>query len=181
MAERQIIVDHLRLVYEGLFDITQLYTLINEWMREKGYDKKERKNVESITPNGKYLELELEPWKKITDYAKFVLKLRIIMKDIKDVEVERDGSKVKLNQGHITIVFDGYFETDYENRWEQKPTFFFIRTLFDKFVFKPYTERFKGRLIGEVNELHSLVKGFLNLYRYSTEAWTAPGNLFPSP
>lgn len=181
MAERQIIVDHMRLKYEGLFDVTQLYTMINEWFREKGYDKKERKNVESVLPTGKYIELEIEPWKKITDYAKFVIKLRIVMNDVKEVEVVRDGSKVKLNQGSVQIVFDGFLETDYEGRWEQKPTFFFLRTLFDKFVFKPYTERFKEKLIDEVNQLYSNVKGFLNLYRYSTEAWTAPGTTFPAP
>lgn len=181
MAERQIIVDHMRLGYEGLFDVTQLYTMINEWFREKGYDKKEKKNLESVTPTGKYIELELEPWKKITDYAKFVIKLRILMKDIKEVEIMRDGIKAKINQGSITIVFDGYLETDYENRWEQKPTFFFLRTLFDKFVFKPYTERFKARLIDEVNQLHTNVKAFLNLYRYSTESWTAPSTQFPAP
>jgi len=181
MAEREIIVDHMRLIYEGLFDVTQLYTMIQEWFREKGYDKKERKNYENVTPTGKYIELELEPWKKITDYAMFVIKLRIIMKDVKDVEVEKDGAKVKLNQGHITIVFDGFLQTDYESRWEGKPMMFFLRTLFDKFVFKPYTERFKGKLLDEVNDLHSQVKGFLNLYRYSTEAWTAPGLTQPAP
>jgi len=181
MAERQIIIDHMRLAYEGLFDVTQLYTMVQEWFREKGYDKKERKNIETITPSGKFIELELEPWKKITDYAKFVIKIRMIMTDIKEVEVEREGVKTKLNQGKIQMVFDAFLETDYEHRWEQKPTFFFIRTLFDKFVFKPYVERFKARLIAETNQLYNNIKGFLNLYRYSTEAWTAPGTVWPSP
>jgi len=166
MAEREMIVDHLRLTYEGLFDASQLYKMIDEWFRTKGYDKWEIKNIEKVRPEGKYIEVILMPWKKMTDYLMFEIKVRMIITNLKEVEVEKDGRKVRLNQGSVQLVFDGYFTTDYEKRWEEKPMYFFIRAIMDKFFLNPYTDKYKGLLISDVNHLHSTVKAFLNLYRY---------------
>lgn len=166
MAERELIVDHLRVEYEGLFDATELYRLIDLFFRDKGYDKRDLKNIEKVRPEGKYVEIELMPWKKTTDYFKNEIKIRIIMQNLKEVEVEKDGRKIRLNQGKLNIVFDGYFTTDYEHRWEQKPSYFFIRTLFDKFFFSSYTDKYKGVLVHDTNTLITDIKTFLNLYRY---------------
>lgn len=166
MAERELIVDHIRLTYEGLFDASELYAMIDAWFRDKRYDKKELKNVEKVRPEGKYVELELLPWKKVSDYHKHEIKIRMIMTNLKEVEVEKEGRKMKLNQGSVQLVFDGYLTTDYENRWENKPYYFFMRTLFDKFFFRSYTLKYKQLLLEDINDLHSQIKSFLNLYRY---------------
>ena len=39
MAEREVVVDKMRLTYEGLFDVTELYKLIDRFMKEKGVGK----------------------------------------------------------------------------------------------------------------------------------------------
>ena len=67
MVERDIVVDRMKIEYEGLFSARELYKLIDNWFFEKGYDKREKKSSESIKPAGKYIEMELEPWKKVTD------------------------------------------------------------------------------------------------------------------
>ena len=166
MAEREVLVDKMRLTYEGLFSIYDMYKMIDEWFEEKGYDKREVKNIESVFPEGKYIEVVMEPWKKLTDYSKSVIKVRMIFSDIKEVQVEKDGMKVKMNQGRAHFVFDAFLETDYENRWESKPMFFLIRTLYDKYFYKGYTSQLKGEVMDAVTELHARIKGFLNLHRY---------------
>jgi len=165
MSERDTVVNKFRLTYSGLFSVLDFYTMIDEYFEDKGYDKREKKNAERVTPEGKYIELHLEPWKKITDYAKSVIAVRIVMTDIKEVEVEKEGVKIKLNQGNIQMVFDAYLETDYEHRWEMKPMFFFLRTIFDKFVFKSYTVSFKNEIKADVDHLIVMIRSFLNLYR----------------
>ena len=174
MSEKKIVVDKLRLTYEGLFSIQDLYKLIDVWFREKGYDKKERIAHERVTPEGKYIEIEIEPWKKYTDYVKSEVKIRMIFSDIREVEVEQEGVKIILNQGKIQMVFDGYLTTDYEHRWEQKPLFFFLRTVFDKYIYRIYTEKYEHHVIEDVNQVHSQIKSFLNLYRYGAEVVTEP-------
>ncbi len=166
MAEREVMVDKMRLTYEGLFSIYELYKMMDEWFEEKGYDKREVKNIESVFPEGKYIEIIMEPWKKLTDYAKSVIKVRMIFSDIKEVQVEKEGVKVNLNQGRAHFVFDAYLETDYEHKWEAKPMFFFIKTLYDKYFYKSYTKQLQAEVVDAVTELHARIKGFLNLYRY---------------
>ena len=180
MAERDFVVDHMRLSYEGIFNVTELYKLIDNWLREKGYDKKEKRMAEKVAKDGKFIEWEMEPWKKITDYARIVIKLRTIMTDIKEVDIEVDGSKVKMNQGKADFIFDGFLETDYENRWESKPLYYFLRTLFDKYIFKPYTSGYYSNVIDDVNDLHTRIKSFLNLYRYTDVAWASRGTIWPA-
>ena len=166
MSERKLVVDHAGLSYEGLFDVHELYMMIDKWLKEKGFDKREMRNVEQVSPNGKYVELELQPWKKITDYAKHIIRMDIKILGIKDVEVRKDGHKVKLQKAKVSIIFDGYLETDWEHRWEQQPMYIFIRTLFDKFVYNTYSSKFEAQLVESVNDLRAQIKSFLNLYKY---------------
>lgn len=174
MAERKIIVDKLRLTYEGLFSVSELFKLVDTYFREKGYDKREKMNFEKVTPTGKFINLEIQPWKKFTDYVKCEVEMRLVMSDLKEVEVEREGVKIKLNQGKVQIVFDGWLTTDYENRWEGKPFFYFLRTIFDKYIYRVYTNKYEHHVIEDVNQIHDRIKGLLNLYRYTTEAATTP-------
>lgn len=175
MVEKRKVIDELKLSYEGLFDAKELYWMIDYWVIEKGYDKKELKNVERITPTGKYVEVWIMPWRKITDYAKYEIKMRMRMFNVTDVVVERGGVKLKLNKGKIDFIFDGYLITDYEGRWEQKPLFYFLRAVFDKYIFKMHTMAFEDGLVDDINHLHMTIKSFLNLYRYTGEkAYSAP-------
>ncbi len=166
MSEREVVVDKLRLTYEGLFSVAGLYKMMDEWFRAKHYDKRENKSIEIVKPEGKFIEIEFEPWKKVTDYAKNVIKIRVQMFDVKEVEVEKDHTKLKLNQGKVHFVFDGLLETDYESRWEGQPIFYFIRTIFDKYFYRPFTAGFERGVKEDVMHLHSQINAFLNLYKF---------------
>ena len=166
MVEQRLIVDHVRLSYEGLFNVNDLFMMIDSFFKEKGYDKREVRNIEIVKPEGKYIEIELMPWKKINDYVRHIIRVEMKMMNIKEVEVEKDGHRMRLNSGRVNFVFDAYLQTDWENKWDMKPMYFFIRTVFDKFVYKSYTNMAEGLLVENVNQLHTYVKAFLNLYRY---------------
>ncbi len=169
MAERRIIVDNLKLSYAGYFKATELYQLIDNFLREKGYDKREIRNQEHVTRDGKYVELEIEPWKKITDYANTKIRIELKMFNLTDAIVKSGGRKEKLNKGRVHIRFDAYLETDYEHRWESRPVYLFIRTIFDKFIYASYTRQFEGELAENTQELYEVVKGFLNLYKLTAD------------
>ncbi len=165
MPERRVIVDGLTLSYKGLFNLEELYKLIDHWQREKAYTKHELVNNEQVFKDGRHAEVEMEPYKKINDYAKYVLNIKIIVNGMKDAVIETDGKRVSLNDGNVEVRITGFLELDYEGRWEKRPLFYFIRSVFDQFVYKMNTERFEAGLVEEVNLLHSIVKGFLNLHR----------------
>ena len=121
MSEKKIVVESQVINYEGLFNVRDLYMLIDSLTQQKGYDKVELLNSEQVFSSKKDMVILLDPYKKITDYAKLNLWIKIIMSDIQDVEIEKDGKKIKSNKGKVTIIMQGFLHTDYEHRWEQKP------------------------------------------------------------
>jgi hypothetical protein len=167
LAEKDYIVDKLRLTYDGLFSVRELYNLVTEWFEERGYDKNEKKNFEAVDADGRNIEIWMEPWRTLHSYVKRFMRVRILMSKVKDVEVEKDGVKLKLNQGKVQIVFDAWMQTDLESEWEGKPFYFFIRTTFNKFFFRPLTSGYEADLKGEVNALYGRVKSYLNMQRYN--------------
>ncbi len=165
MGEIEIIVDKLRLQFEGLFSVKDFYFMIDEFFEDRNYDRREIRHIERVAAEGKYIEFEWLPWKKYTDYVKSEIRIRAVLSDIKEVEIDKDGSKIKLNKGNIKIVLDGYLTTDYENRWESQPMFIFLRTLFDKYFYKPFTTGYQKNVESDVKELYNYMRKFFNLYR----------------
>ncbi|MEM0230873.1 MAG: hypothetical protein QXW00_03830 [Candidatus Woesearchaeota archaeon] len=166
MSEQMPVVQGRVIKYSGLFSFNELYRIINEWLKEKGYDRREIKNEEHVKQSGKFIDIDMMPFKKMSDYAKSVIRLQIIIRDLKDVEVEIDGHKALLNQGEMEVKVDSYLETDYEGRWEQTPFYFFMRTVYDKFFYKNYTQHFENIVSSDTADIEATIKSFLNMYRF---------------
>ena len=165
MAERETLIYNERIIYEGLFSVADLYSLIDEYFEEKGYDKREKKNIERVTKEGKFIEIEMEPWKKLTDYVKSSLRVRMQMHNVRETDIVKDGVKVKLHQGSVNIVMSCFLITDYEDKWEAKPIFFFLRSLWDKFFMGNYMTQHKAEALNDFTQLKSQIQSYLNLYR----------------
>lgn len=166
MAETETIVEDQKITYEGLFSVSDLYRLIDEYFAKLGYDKVEVKNVEVVKPEGKFIEIRLDPYKTMTDYVRYVVSLKIICSEVKEVDVKRDGQSVRLNSGKVQIVINGYLLTDWEGRWQDKPIYYILRALMNKYFLQPFTGKYKGEISQHCGQLVSNVKAFLNLYRY---------------
>ena len=166
MVERRIVVDTLRLNYQGLMDVNEFYRVMDKWYREKGFDKYEKRNFEQVLKDGRQIEIEIEPWKKTSDYAKCAIKINMLFTGIKDVIVKRDGHNVKMNQGKILLTFMGYLETDYEGRWESKAFLFFLRTIFDMYIYKIHTNKFESYVADETTHLYNTIKSYLNMQKF---------------
>lgn len=167
MPERLIVVDKERMEYVGLFDAKEVFRVMQQWASDKGYWLIEKKHGETIKPEGKWIDMEFEPFKKFTDYSKSIIKIRAQFQDVKDVVVERDGHKVKLQDGKIVMAFDGILETDYEGRWESKPIFYVLRTIFEKYVYTPFVSGFERGVKEDLMALKNNLKAFLNLTKYA--------------
>ena len=166
MAERKVLVDGVNLKYEGLFNFKDLYNILDSWLAENSYDKREHENLEKVTPTGKFIRIELRPWRTSSDYEKVEMKIVLTVHDMVDVVVEKDGMKMKLNKGSVSIVFSGFLLTDVEGRWTSKAFFFFLSQVFDKFIYKTQLGRLEATLKHDVMMLHKTLKSFLNMHRY---------------
>ena len=166
MAEIKTLIDGRSLSYEGVFNLKDLYKIIDSWFKDRGYDKQEIKNWEDVSENEKQIVIEIIPYKKVSDYARIDIRLFMIFSKIAEIEVEKDNLKFKMNKGRAEFYFDAYVVTDYENKWESKPIFFFIKNVFDKWVYRAYTSNFDSEAIRDATEIENEIRSYLNMHRF---------------
>ncbi|MBR9676709.1 hypothetical protein GOV04_01035 [Candidatus Woesearchaeota archaeon] len=167
MAEKTIVVDEKTVSFEGLFNLQDLFKVVNDWIYDKGYYGEEKKHEEIAEEHGKTINLKIEVPKPLTDYAKSVIEITFKAANITEEVIELDGHKTKLSKGSITLKLMASLITDYEDRWEGKPWMFLVRLFVDKFVYKFYTAKYEHVIEKDFKELHDCVKSFLNLQKTS--------------
>lgn len=166
MAEKRHLIEDKKLRYSGLVDIREFYRYLEKWLMNRNYVKSETKNFEEVTEAGKSASVELKPTKKISDYAMLQLKILITCFKSIDVDVKIDGQTKTMQDVEMEISFDAYLVTDYEDKWEMRPVYFFFRTIMDKFVYKGITSRHEQMVEKDCNDLIEEVKAFLNITKY---------------
>jgi len=166
MSEKRLVIDELELNYNGLFDINGLLSAIDAIAVDRGYSKQEKRRTETVTPTGKEFNMELRPVKVKTAYYVLMIKLRISIHNMRDVEMVRDKAKVILNEGEIKILFDAWTTTDFEFRWESKPIYYFLRNIFERIVYKVHTDRYLDELVDDCHFFHKNIKAYLNAHRF---------------
>ncbi len=167
MVERHLVIDHLKLSYEGLFNAAELYNLIVSFFYEKGWDWYEKMNEEQVTPTGKQIRILIAPWKSSSDYHKLTIHMKIHMIDVRDVEIEQDGKNIKVNHGIVRITFDAYVVSDRKGKWSRDPLKWFIGTVAEKYFFKDHFAKFQRWVTSDVDDLHNKVKTYLNVFKYN--------------
>lgn len=150
--------------HTGMFDFKECYRILYEWLMDQNYDVNEKSYKEVIGAGGaKELEIAWEATRKVSDYFRFQLKIDWHIIGMTSVEVEIDGVKQKLNKGQFELSVKSILEKDYEEQWEKKPFFKFLRTFYDKYLIKERTEQYEGKLISEMEEFVNQCKSFLAL------------------
>lgn len=167
MAERIFVVNKEVISYTGVFEAKELTKLVKRLAKEKSYWRYEKSHTETTKPEGKHAEIVWQLQRKMTDYAKSVINIAIAFKDMKDIMVKRDGKRKKVQEGTVEIAMEGILETDYEDRWETKPVFYFLRVLFEKYVYSPYVSKFEKQVKKDFYHFKNEIKSFLNLGEFA--------------
>ena len=147
----------------GIFEFKEFYRFCYSWLVDKGYFVVEKVYSEKVTPVGKEVEIEWEASRKISDYFRFVLKVKWRILGMKDVEVEKDGAKVGMNKGQPEIKVAAVLEKDYEGRWETSAFLKFLRGWYDKFIIRGRIELYEEKIFGDADEFLAQAKAFLAL------------------
>lgn len=167
MAERHLIIDHLKLSYEGLFNADELYNVVSTFFFERGWDWYEKINEAHITTTGKQVRIVFEPWKVISDYYEISVSIKLHLNDVKDIEVKQGDNFLRVNQGEIKMTFDGYVKSDRENNWSEKPFNWFISIILEKYFFKNHYQKAENWIKNDVEDLHQEIKTYLNTFKYT--------------
>jgi len=166
MVEKKIVVDNLRYSYNGPFEVTKFFNTVDKWMRQNDMEKELKKHLEEVTQNGKNIEWIVELWKQPADWMKVVVRLRVLFTNVTDVQIKKGDATRNLQQGNVLIIIDGFKETDIQGRWQQKPVFYFLRSIYDKFIWKTWTGKFENEVSDGCYSLQNNLQAFFKLYNY---------------
>jgi hypothetical protein len=147
----------------GYWNYRELYNFCFNWLKDEGYNLKEKEYFEKISGAGKEIILTWEASKNITDYFKQVIEIKWHILGMIDTEVEQDGKKVSTNKGEVGITIKADLVRDYENRWEDRPYYKFLRGVYEKYIIRTTVDEYEDDLEDKAKEYLKEIKAFLNL------------------
>ncbi len=167
MVEKKQVLYDLRTTYNGPFVVEDFYAEVEEWIREKGFEKEPKKKMEHVTKNGKKIEWVIEAHHKLDDLHHGIVVLQIMMDNVKELVVKRDGKKIRVNNGDVYVLVNGFIQSHIHGSFFQvKPIYYFLRTLIDKFVYKFWSEKYDGVVNADGRDLFKMVQAFFNVQKY---------------
>ena len=91
------------------------------------------------------------------------MKIKFFVNGLNEVEVDRDGKKIKLDNCEINIEFDSSVIRNSNKKWDEDGLMFKI---YERYIIKDKIEQFKIELYKDTNNIIDKAKNFLNLYRF---------------
>jgi len=152
----------LKLVWQGIFDMTEVYRRMKYWMDFNGYGTnfEEQEYSETIKNDSKELRIKWYGEKAKTGYFAYIIEIKFLVLGLKDEEVQKDDRKIKVNRGFFEIRTTAYVLTNYKDNFKSK----FIQDVYENFIVRSRIEEHKIQLYQKLYTFQGEIKKFLTLY-----------------
>lgn len=170
MSEKKQVLYDLRTSYNGPFVIEDFYAEVDNWIKEKSFIKENKKKMESISKNGKKIHWFIEITSHLDELHHGVVMLRVLMNNVGEVIIKREGKKFRINNGDVMVNIDAFIQSEIHGSFYQiKPIFYFIRTLIDKYIYNFWSFKWDDRVNSDGRELYKRLQSFFNVQKYKYE------------
>ncbi|MFT7615825.1 MAG: hypothetical protein ACI8Y7_000650, partial [Candidatus Woesearchaeota archaeon] len=166
MPDEFIQVYNRQIDYKGIFHIQELYDVIFETLKHKGYDRFD--NVQDVRKfeEGITLDIRSRPERELTTTDNFVVKVNIKGRKLKEVDVTINQTKKKLFQGEISISFMGILYIDAHDNWAKSGFSKMLRIIAYQYVFKNWYRRLAQSGAKDVDDVFYKAQDYLNISSY---------------
>ena len=163
MAEKDTIFSS-KVKSTGMFSFKDFYKFCYDWLSEEtSLDISEDKYKETLSGDSKNIEIEWTGTREITDYFKFEIKAKFRIDNLKNVEINQEGKKVKTNEGAVEVSVKGTLVRDYKGKFEANAFYKFLRGIYERWVIPSRIREFETKLLGDCDEFLSQAKAYLDL------------------
>ena len=167
MTQKHLVINGLPLRYNGVFLFDEFYKSLKDSLSQRGYKRHEKRFEERVADKGKDLFIELRPLKIKAAWLSQTMRIRIQMKHIREVLLDVDGILTSFQEGEIEMSFDGWITYGIRHRWGSNPTFYFIKSVVNKYIYRfPLEGDIDGEVSSDTRFVHSQVKAHLGLYKF---------------
>lgn len=166
MAELKVVAPAQTIEYSGLFIAGELYHVIDSWLKENNYTKEEKKASEKVHEDSKDVLVKYEAVKPLNETTNYVLKVDLVVRNMISLQIEDKGNLKRFNKGDVSITLEGVKVADKTGKWETKPFYFFLRTVFHKFILKDEEARMDSIFKKDYSALKNEILNYLNMHKY---------------
>ncbi|MEM4326011.1 MAG: hypothetical protein QXU40_01795 [Candidatus Pacearchaeota archaeon] len=164
MAEKDTIFSS-KIKYDGFFSFKDFYKFCYDWIKdEMGFDAlSESKYEEKVKGEEKEIKVEWGGKKDMTDYFRFEIKVDIRVSRMREVEIVKEGVKLKMNTGSVELGAKGILVRDYKGKFEGTALKKFLRGIYEKWVIPSRISEYEGKISGGCDEFLAQAKAYLDL------------------
>lgn len=157
-----------RMVVEkvGIIDLDGLYKTMRRWFYDYKYFFEEpTSRIRPGTAAGIEIEWKWKAWRKLNEYTMFWIDVYFYIWDVKDIEVIKDGEKVKLTKCRLMVEFDGYVDFDYQRVFGKTKFGKILFNILQRFIFQGEQQlaAWWDELYYHVYKLQTITKEYLDM------------------
>ena len=154
-----------KIKFFGIFTFSDYYRFCYGWLMDetKIEDFEETKYTEKMVGDSKEIEVEWNCQKKLTDYFKEKIKIKMVIKRIKQVKIKKNGAEINTNEAEVEMKVEGSLLKDYQGKFEMTGFRKFLRSVYEKYIIPSTVEAFRAKVATECDEFLSQAKAFLDL------------------
>ncbi|MBI2564531.1 hypothetical protein HYV79_00885 [Candidatus Woesearchaeota archaeon] len=135
-AETEHSTSTYKIKYRGYFDPNELIVFIRKWVLENHYSFSETKHKASSSS----ISIEVEGSRKLNEYVKYKINISTDADDIKQIELIKEGKKIKTYEGKLIMTICGTMNLDWQKRFNKSQILQFLQDFFHKYIIKEKVE-----------------------------------------
>ncbi len=194
MANPRITLPDLEIIYRDVWVMQYLYRVMHYWLMENGW-KDAKNNLDHESMEIMYMERrgttfnpahrELRIWWRLLKqplflgnsvYYMYHMDVDFNVIQMSDVEIMKDGQKLKAQHGELRLIFKPYIEleiggdSEYKGMsWKDHPILKYVAEYFRMRILKRTLEDHKKELYRETYRFQGMVKKYLELKTFIPE------------
>lgn len=149
--------------YKGIFDMEGLYKTIYNWLKARKFEWHEPVLKDKHPQTGYEQEIKIRAFRNDTEFARVWINFYIHTNDLTEVDVIKEGKKVKLMKGRLLVTITALFEFDYEEKWEGSKFQEALRDFLLNYIFNRKYQVYGDKIEYECHNLQELIKQYLDM------------------
>ena len=138
-------------------DFKKFYQFLNKLLVDNGYFVMEKEYINKLKDDIKNKSIRLNAVKRMDDYSRFFISIRLKLLDAVEVE----GEKELFYHGDVSLNFECYIEKDYNNKWEKNAILKFLRTIYDYVFLRSVFTEYEKQIKEETYDIFNKTKNYL--------------------
>lgn len=162
MAEKENVIKE-KVEHSGIFNFSAFYSFAHAWFRQENYFVSETRYSEKNSGTKKDIMIEWVVSKDLSDYFKVEMKIKFLINDLTDVEVEIDGTKKNSNKGKVEVEITANIIRDPKSKWDVSAFTRLVRDFYDRFIIPSNVFKIKMIIADDAKKFKEELKTFLEL------------------